>query len=152
MAKKLDKKDEQIVDLTADLQRLRADFENYRKQVEREKTEARAAGAEKTTLDFLPVVDNIERAIAHIPSDIEEHQWVQGIKGLIKQLDKTLAGLGLERIDAADGTAFDPEHHQAVQFDEESEGEHELVAEELQPGYKLHGRVVRPAMVRVTRG
>lgn len=151
-AKKTDKKDEQIADLTTDIKRLRADFENYRKQVDREKLEARTYGAEKATLDMLPVIDNIERAIAHIPEDISEHQWVRGIEGLIKQLDKTLANLGLSRIEASAGTHFNPEMHQAVQFDEEGDGENEVIETELQPGYTLHDRVIRPAMVRVKRG
>ena len=154
MPKKTDKpdaKDQQIAELTIDIQRLRADFENYRKQSERERDNARAVGAEKATMQMLPVIDNVERAIAHIPEDIAEHQWVRGIGGLIKQLDGVLADLGVERIDATAGVAFDPELHQAVQFDEDSEGEHEVVAEELQAGYKLHDRVIRHAMVRVTK-
>ncbi|PID31303.1 nucleotide exchange factor GrpE [Candidatus Saccharibacteria bacterium] len=138
-------------ELTADLQRLRADFENYRKQVEREKSDARTAGAEAATRELLPVIDNIERAIAHTPDDIAAHAWVKGIAGLVKQLDKVMNGLGLERIDAQAGAAFDPELHQAVQFDEDSEGEREVITEELQPGYRLHGRVIRHSMVRVAR-
>lgn len=142
---------QRIEDLTNDLKRQRADFENYRKQAEKEKSSARQAGAEQTTIKMLPVIDNIERAIQHIPADIAEHQWVQGIGGLIKQLDKTMAGLGIKRLDAKVGTVFNPDYHQAIQFDEDSEGEHEVVAEELQAGYTLDGRVIRPAMVRVTR-
>lgn len=149
--KKTDEKDIQNAELTADLQRLRADFENYRKQVENEKAEARRSGSEKTTKDILPVIDNIERAVSHTPKEIAENQWVQGISGLAKQLDKTLAGLGLNRISAAPGTQFDPEYHQAVQFNEDAEGDTEVVAEELQAGYTLNGRLVRPAMVAVTR-
>lgn len=143
--------EQQIGELTHDLQRLRADFENYRKQMEREKADARTAGAENATLQLLPVIDNIERAIAHIPSDIADHNWVKGIGGMIKQLDSVLADLGLQRIDAQPGATFDPEHHQAVQFDEDSEGDHEVIAEELQAGYTLHGRPIRHAMVKVTR-
>lgn len=150
-AKKADKKDETIKELTADLQRVRADFENYRRAAEREKADARVMGAEKATLDLLPVIDNIERAIVHLPADISDHPWVKGIGGLIKQLDATLAKLGLARIDAKSGTAFNPELHQAVQFDEDADGDQEVIAEELQPGYKLHGRVIRHSMVRVTR-
>ena len=144
-------KQAQIDELTGDLQRLRADFENYRKQAEREKSVAREIGAEQMTIKMLPVIDNIERAILHIPVDIAEHQWVKGIGSLIKQLDSTVAGLGVKRIDARPGTIFDPEFHQAVQFDEESEGSQEVVGEELQAGYMLNDRVIRHAMVRVKR-
>ncbi|MCB9820235.1 nucleotide exchange factor GrpE [Candidatus Nomurabacteria bacterium] len=150
-AKKIDKKDEKIAELTADLQRLRADFENYRKQAERERDGARKAGAERATLELLPVIDNVERAIAHIPEDISDHPWVKGIGGLIKQLDKTLAGLGVSRINSKSGAVFNPDLHQAVQFDEEAEGEKEVIESELQPGYMLNDRVIRHAMVRVTR-
>lgn len=140
-----------INELTHDLQRLRADFENYRKQAERDKSSARAAGAEQMTIKMLPVIDNIERAILYIPADIAEHQWVKGIGNLIKQLDSTVADLGVKRIESKPGTPFDPDYHQAVQFDEDSEGEHEVVNEELQAGYTLNERVIRPAMVRVSR-
>lgn len=138
-------------ELLADLQRIRADFENYRKMVENEKQAAMDAGRTKAVLNLLPAIDTIERAIIHIPQDIAEHQWVKGVAGLIKQLDKSFAQLKLQRIAAEKGTVFDPELHQAIQFDEAAEGEKEVVAEELQPGYLLDGRVIRPAMVKITR-
>lgn len=140
-----------MLELTQDLQRMRADFENYRKQVEREKTAARVAGQSAATLKLLPVIDNIERAVAHAPAELADNKWAQGIVGLSKQLDKSLEALSVTHIDAKPGTAFNPELHEAVQFDEESEGEHEVIAEELQAGYMLDGSPVRHAMVRVTR-
>lgn len=149
--KKIKQEDTQIVDLTADLQRIRADFENYRKQVEREKTAARSAGQSAMVMKLLPVIDNIDRAITHVPADLVENKWAQGIVGLGKQLEKSLEGLGLTRINAQAGVPFDPEFHEAVQFDEDAEGEHEVIAEELQAGYLLDGRPIRHAMVKVTR-
>lgn len=143
--------DQQIVDLTNDLQRTRADFENYRKRVEAEKKAASDMGATKTVLKLLPVIDTIERAVLHIPADIAEHQWVQGVTGLVKQLDKSLADMNLRRIDATKGVVFDPAHHQAIQFDEDAVGETEVIDSELQPGYMLHDTVIRPALVKVTR-
>ena len=151
MAKKDDKRDAQIAELTADLQRMRADFENYRKRVDGEKSQARDQGAASTALKLLPVIDTIERAILHIPPDIAEHPWVQGVAGLIKQLDKTLADMDIARIDATPGVKFNPEQHQANQMDEEAKGDHEVVAEELQAGYLLRGQPIRHAMVKVTR-
>ncbi|MCA9335706.1 MAG: nucleotide exchange factor GrpE [Candidatus Saccharibacteria bacterium] len=151
MAKKDDKRDAQIAELTADLQRMRADFENYRKRVEGEKSQARDQGAASTALKLLPVIDTIERAILHIPPDIAEHPWVQGVAGLIKQLDKALADMDIARIDATPGVKFNPEQHQAIQMDEEAKGDHEVVAEELQAGYLLRGQPIRHAMVKVTR-
>ena len=151
MTKKTNEKDDKIQELTADLQRVRADFENFRKRVEVDKQQAEQRGAAKTALKLLPVIDTIERAIVHIPKDIVEHSWVQGVAGLIKQLDKALDGMDMKRIDAAKGTAFDPELHQAIQMDEEAEGDKEVIAEELQAGYMLGNDVIRHAMVKVTR-
>ncbi len=149
--KKLDEREQHIVDLTADLQRTRADFENFRKRVDGEKQQAMERGEAKTALKLLPVIDTIERAILHTPHDIAEHSWVQGVAGLIKQLDKSLADMGVARIDAKPGTLFDPELHQAVHMDEAAEGPEEVIAEELQSGYTLAGVPIRHAMVKVTR-
>lgn len=148
---KPDKKDDKIAELTLDLQRTRADFENYRKRVEQEKKQATENGETRTIVKLLPVIDTIERAVVHIPEDIAEHAWVQGVAGLVKQLDKTLSGLDLKRIPSDAGEKFDPELHQAVQFDEDAKGDEEVVAEELQAGYTLRGTPVRHAMVKVTR-
>ena len=142
---------DQLIELIADLQRIRADFENYRKQVEREKTFAREAGQNSMVVKLLPVIDNIDRAITHVPENLADDKWVQGIVGLGKQLDKSLSDLGLVRIDAKPGTIFNPELHEAVRMDEDAEGETEVIAEELQAGYMIGDRVVRHAMVVVTR-
>ncbi len=140
-----------VAELTADLQRTRADFENYRKRVEGEKQAARDAGQASAILKLLPVVDNIERAIAHVPEDLTENKWAQGVTNLVKQLDKSLDGLNVRRIVATPGTVFDPELHEAIQFDEDAEGEQEVIAEELQAGYTLNGQPIRHAMVKVTK-
>ncbi len=150
-SKKQDELEQQIAELTQDLQRTRADFENYRKRVEVEKTQAREAGQSAAVMKLLPVIDNIERAIAHVPEELVDNKWAQGVTALVKNLDKALNGLSVKRIDAKPGTAFDPDFHDAIQMDEDAEGEHEVVAEELQAGYTLAGRPVRPAMVKVTR-
>lgn len=139
----------QAEELIADLQRTRADFENYRKRVEQEKVQARQAGKSQAILQLLPVIDNIERAIGYVPEDLTDNEWVKGVTGLMKNLDKSLEGLNLKRITATPGTPFDPEVHQAVQMDD-GEGDHEVVAEELQAGYILGESVIRPSMVKVT--
>lgn len=145
------KSDSHVEELTNDLQRTRADFENYRKRVEAEKQNAAEMGATKTVLKLLPVIDTVERAILHIPNDIAEHQWVQGVAGLVKQLDKALGDMELKRIEADKGIEFNPELHQAIQFDDEATGEKEVIDNVLQPGYTLNGNVIRPALVKVTR-
>jgi molecular chaperone GrpE len=143
--------EQKLGELTADLQRTRADFENYRKRTEIEKTMAREAGQASTILKLLPVIDNIERAITYIPEDLKDNKWALGIVGLVKSLDNSLDSLNLKRIDANPGTVFNPDLHEAIQMDEESVGEQEVVAEELQAGYTLGGHPIRHAMVKVTR-
>ena len=150
-SKKQEDLEQQVGELTADLQRVRADFENYRKRVDAEKEQARAAGKAGAVLKLIPVVDNIERAIAHTPDELKENAWAKGVASLVKNLEKSLESLDLKRIDATPGAAFNPELHEAIQFDEDAEGEHEVVAEELQAGYTLGGDVIRTSMVKVTR-
>lgn len=149
--KKTDELEQQLAELTADLQRTRADFENYRKRVEAEKLAAKEAGQMGAILKLLPVIDTIERAVGYMPKELEENKWAMGIVGLTKNLEKALDGLNLRRIEAGKGTTFNPDLHEAVQFDEDATGETEVIEEELQPGYLLNGRPIRHAMVKVTR-
>ena len=142
--------EEKLIDAIADLQRTRADFENFRRRSELDKLSAREAGQTSAILKLLPVIDNIERAIGHMPAELKDDKWAQGVAGLAKNLDKSLEGLNLKRIDAKAGTAFNPDLHEAIQFDD-SEGEHEVVAEELQSGYLLGETPIRHAMVKVTK-
>jgi molecular chaperone GrpE len=150
MGKKETTDQAQAAELTQDLQRLRADFENYRKRVDAEKQSARDAASASMVIKLLPVVDTIDRAVTHMPPELESNNWAQGIANLTKQLEKVLSDVGVERIAAAPGTPFDPHLHEAVMMDE-TEGDQEVVAEELQAGYLLNGVVARHSMVRVTR-
>ncbi|MDB5161853.1 MAG: grpE [Candidatus Saccharibacteria bacterium] len=143
--------EQHVGELTLDLQRTRADFENYRKRVDAEKVAARESGQASAILKLLPVIDNIERAIAYTPEDLKDNAWVQSVAGLVKHLEKSLEALNLARINAKPGTVFDPELHEAIQFNEEATGEKEVIAEELQAGYTLNGHVIRHAMVKVTK-
>lgn len=148
---KKDELQQQVAELTADLQRTRADFENYRKRTEQEKSAARDAGQASAILKLLPVIDTIERAVGYMPEHLQDDKWAKGIVGLVKNLEKSLDSLNLKRIDAKEGAEFNPELHEAVQFDEDATGDKEVIAEELQPGYLLGGKPVRHAMVKVTR-
>lgn len=143
--------EQKIGELTLDLQRTRADFENYRKRVESEKEMVRESGQTSMILKLLPVIDNIERAVGYMPEDLTENKWAVGVVGLVKNLEKALDGMNVKRIDAKPGEAFNPEMHDAIQFDEEATGETEVIAEELQAGYLLNGHPIRHAMVKVTR-
>ena len=149
--KKPDEMEQELAELTADLQRVRADFENYRKRIDSEKQSAREFGQTEMVKKLLPVIDDIDRAVNNIPAELVENTWVQGIGKLEKNIDKSLAALNLTRIQAKPGTSFNPDLHHAVQFDEDSEGDQEVIAEQLQPGYLLAGKVLREAMVKVKK-
>ena len=148
---KIDKNQELVAELTADLQRLRADFENYRKRAELDKQTAKDYAKQQTVLKLLPTIDNLSRALGHLPPELANDKWANGVSRLPQVLDKDLKALGVEKIAADEGVLFNPEHHDAIQMDEDAEGETEVIAEELQTGYMIDGQVLRPAMVRVTR-
>lgn len=149
--KKEEKNKMEITELKNDLQRTRADFENYRKNMENQLTRAQALGEKKAILSILPIIDDINRAISHFPEDLSKNAWAQSVFKMSKNLEKSLSKVGVERIETAKGTHFDPEIHNAIQIDEDSEGDEEVVVEELQSGYKIRGEILRPAMVKVGR-
>ena len=133
------KENEKIVELTADLQRTRADFENFRKQVEIQKENEKKAVKFATVYKLLPLLDDLDRAI----SSYDE------LSPLKKSLEKSLGDLGLGKIDSKEGIEFNPDLHEAVMV--EGEGEKEVIAETLRPGYYYEKEVIRPAMVKVKR-
>lgn len=133
--------------LTEALQRERADATNIRRQHEAQIASLRTVVKSNVVRDLLPVIDNFERALKHVPSDLADNDYIQGIQGIVKQFEKTLADIGVERI-ATVGEPFNPQYHEAVTMDE-GEGVNEVVSEELQAGYKLGDDVIRHAMVRV---
>ena len=132
-------KDNKIIELTNDLQRTRADFENYRKQMDAQKAQAATYAKLETVKKFLPVLDDISRAIAATPD----------LKPLEKTLEKTLKDLNLTKIEAAPGTPFNPDLHDAVMMNDAG-GSQEVVEEVLRDGYLYEGETLRPAMVKVT--
>lgn len=148
---KIDKNQELVNELTADLQRLRADFENYRKRSELDKQAAKDYAKQQTVLKLLPTIDNLNRALGHIPTELADNKWANGVAKLPHVLEKDLKSLGVEKIAAGEGVLFNPELHDAIQMDENAEGDTEVIAEELQTGYAVDGQILRPAMVRVTR-
>ena len=101
--KKAEDLEKEVAELTSDLQRTRADFENYRKRVDAEKQSAHELGQTKSVMKLLPVIDTIERAVANVPEELQDNAWVKGVAGLNKQLDKQLKEIGLEKIDAKPG-------------------------------------------------
>lgn len=143
--------EQQIGELTQDLQRTRADFENYRKRVEAEKEQAKKLGQMQSVVKLLPILDTIERAISHLPKELEGNSWAEGVMTMSKNLKKLLKDLNIEKIIIEPGkTEFSTDFHEAVSMEEEG-GDKEIISEELQPGYLMDGRVLRHSMVRVAR-
>ncbi len=138
---------QQIDELTAALQRERADATNQRRRFDEQLASVRMSVKSTVVADLLPVIDNFERALKHVPKDLEANEYVKGVQGIVKQFEKTLENMGVERI-ATVGTEFDPRLHEAVSM-EEGDGDKEIVSEELQPGYRIGDDVIRHAMVRV---
>jgi molecular chaperone GrpE len=136
--------------LTEALQRERADAVNIRRQHETQMANVRTMVKSSVVSELLPVIDNFERALRHVPEELEGNDYVKGVNGVVKQFEKTLEDLGVERIKTV-GEHFDPTLHEAVSM-EDGEGDHEIVSEELQAGYKIGDDVIRHAMVRVRQG
>ena len=134
-----DESEQKIAELTNDLQRTRADFENYRRQVELQKEQYGNVVKNTTVMKILPLLDDLDRAIAVNES----------LKPLEKSLEKTLKELKLERIDSTANTPFNPDLHDAIMVS--GDGEKELVAETLRAGYRYEGEVIRPALVKVDK-
>lgn len=138
---------QQIADLTEALQRERADTINIRRHHDEQMAGLRTVVKAQVIRDLLPVIDNLERALKHIPAELTENDYVKGVQGVVRQFEKTLADIGVTRI-ATVGELFDPHFHEAVAVDEGGDGR-EIVSEELQAGYALGSEVIRHAMVRV---
>lgn len=150
--KKKDKKDKQIEDLTAQLDDLRkrnlAEFENFRKRTEKEKSTMFDMGAKSVLEKLLPIIDNFERGFAGLSEEQMSDPFVSGMDMVYKQLVKALADMGVEPIEAV-GKPFDPNLHNAVMHVEDDNLGENTVAQEFQKGYLYHGSVVRHSMVQV---
>ena len=145
---KKDKKDAEIEELKDRLVRQMAEFDNFRKRTEKEKSTMYEMGAKDIIERMLPVVDNFERGLASIPESEKNTAFAEGMEKIYKQFQKVLEDAGVKAIEAA-GQPFDPNFHNAVMHvEDESLGEN-IVAEELQKGYMYRDSVVRHSMVKV---
>ncbi len=140
---------QKVDELTAAVQRERADATNMRRHHEVQIASLKNAIKANVVRDLLPVIDNFERALKHVPADLAANDYIKGVQGVVKQFDKTLADLGVVRIKTI-GEPFDPRWHEAVVVEDSEGGTMEVVSEELQAGYRLGDEVVRHAMVKVT--
>ena len=145
---KKDKKDEKIEELTDRVTRQMAEFDNFRKRTEKEKSQMYEIGARDVIEKLLPVVDNFERGLAAIPEEEKSNPYLEGMDKIYKQLMTTLDGIGVKPIEAV-GQEFSPDFHNAVlHVEDEAVGEN-IVVEEFQKGYMYRDSVVRHSMVKV---
>ena len=148
--KKKDKKDEQIEELNDRLKRQMAEFENFRKRSEKEKSQMFDMGAKTIVEKILPVIDNFERGLAAVPDDKKDDPFITGMDKVYKQMLTELDAAGVKPIECV-GQEFDPDFHNAVMQVENDELESGTVAQELQKGYTYRDSVVRHSMVAVVQ-
>lgn len=147
LLEQIEEKNRLFDEQTDRLKRLQADFENFRRRTQKEKEELSAVVAQGVVLELLPVVDNFERALKSA-----EHQdakvLLEGVQMIYNQLSGVLEKVGLTPIEA-EGQTFDPQQHEAVMSVEDAEQPDGIIVEELQKGYTVRGKVIRPSMVKV---
>lgn len=148
--KKKDKKDEEIENLTDRLKRQMAEFENFRKRTDKEKSQMFDMGARTIVEKILPVIDNFERGLASVPEENQDDPFVSGMQMVYKQLMTELEAAGVKAIECA-GEEFNPDFHNAVMQVESEELESGTIAQELQKGYMYKDSVVRHSMVSVVQ-
>lgn len=130
--------------------RLYAEFDNYRKRTEKEKSQNFDFGAREVIEKLLPVVDNFERALGTVDPEDEDDAFTKGVRGIYKQLEKMFEDLDVKAI-PAEGEKFDPNLHNAVMTDTESDAEEDTITQDLMKGYTYKGQVVRHSMVKVKK-
>ena len=148
LKKVLAEEQEKAESYLANWQRAQADFINYKRRSEQEKEEISKFANSALMLNLISVLDDLERAFASIPPDLDKLGWLDGIRLIERKLHASLEAQGLSPIKAV-GEPFDPHLHEAIRQDNGKEG---IVIEEAQKGYKLHDRVIRPSIVVVGNG
>jgi molecular chaperone GrpE len=150
LSKALAAKTQEVERLQERVLRMQAEFENSKKRMAREKAEFLKFAHEGLILDFLPVLDNLERAVGAARAETGSTPLLEGLEMIGRLFRSVLEKAGVRRMETV-GQPFDPAYHQAVAQVETSQGNANLVVEEIQKGYLIEGRVLRPAMVKVSR-
>ena len=145
---KKDKKDEKIDELTDRLTRQMAEFDNFRKRTEKEKSQMYEIGAKDIIEKILPIVDNFERGLASMPEEEKATPFAEGMEKIYKQLMTTLESIDVKPVEAV-GKEFNPDFHNAVMHVEDEELDENIIVEEFQKGYTYRDSVVRHSMVKV---
>ena len=146
--KKKDKKDEKIEELTDMVKRQMAEFDNYRKRTEKEKSSMYEIGAREVIEKILPIVDNFERGLAAVPEEEKDSPFVEGMNKVYRQLLSSFEGMGVKTIESV-GQEFNPDYHNAVMHVEDEEAGGNTVVEEFQKVYTYKDTVIRHSMVKV---
>ena len=132
------------------LQRVQADSVNYKRRVEEEREELQQRANAQLILRLLPVLDDYERALQHIPGDDAVRSWAAGVEMAYRSFRGVLASMGVTQIEAV-GRTFDPQEHESMSYEITEDQEEGVVMSVVREGYKLHGRVLRPAQVTVSK-
>ncbi|MCD5411002.1 MAG: nucleotide exchange factor GrpE [Clostridiales bacterium] len=148
--KRLKEKEAEIAENNAKFQRLQADFTNYKKRVEKEKSEIFLYASEKLACELLEIIDNLERAVEQKQESTDNDVLRKGIELVLRKMKETFTRHNIKEIDAM-GKPFDSNLHHAVMQEEESDVEANMVIAVLQKGYTINGKVIRPSMVKVSK-
>lgn len=140
-----------INELKASLLRAQADFDNYRKRADEQKLNLLKFANEDLILEILPVLDNFRRSTEHIPTEIQDNNWVQGMKLVEKQLEDILAQSGLKKIEVKVGDQFDPQLHEAISCEKSDKFTEDKILQIIEDGHTLNDKVIRHAKVKVCK-
>jgi molecular chaperone GrpE len=148
LAKRVAELSEQVQKLTESSARAQAELQNAKIRLEKEAMELRAYASEATLIKLLPTIDNLQRALKHIPADIASNEWVKGIVAIEQDFLRQVGNMGLKRFESL-GQPVDPNRHEVLMA---AAGKADTVVEVLEDGYELHGKILRPAKVKVGNG
>lgn len=148
---KTNKFEVEINELKTSLQRVQADFDNYRKHTEQIKSEWLVQANRELILQILPVLDNFQRSTDHIPAEIQGNNWIQGMKLVEKQLEDILAQSGLKKIEVKIGDDFNPQSHEAISCEKSDKIAEDKILQIISDGYTLNDKVIRHAKVKVCK-
>jgi molecular chaperone GrpE len=151
LRRQLEQAQQEATDMKAAWQRTAADFQNYRRRTEQDREQMLGLANEALLSKLLVIVDDFDRAIANMPAELQKMGWIEGIAAIDRKLDLLLASEGLTPIEAV-GKPFDPHEHEAVVQEPRTDVAEGTVTSELQRGYRIRDRVLRPAMVAVATG
>ena len=149
-APEISENEQKLGELTLGWQRCQADFANYRRQAEEDRKKLLRLANADLLHEILPVLDNFQLAAKHVPAELENNNWAQGVKQIEKQLETILESEGLTRIETV-GTEFNPHLHEAIEHVESDQPEG-IITDEISAGYKFGEEVLRPARVKVSSG